>query len=777
MRKSADLVRAGAALLRSHTGAPPIDAILTVAPRDPPTTKSRHAIRLTLPRVTLAALALAAASQLARTTLGPQRGLRAEYYASDQGLDLPIVEQIDGNVSTLAVADAWRGAAPSTFRARWFGYLAITRSGLYSFATTSDDSSVLSVDGRVVVDNGGPHGRLTAAGTVELDGGTHFVLVEFAQLGGVYEVAWSWARNGDRLVPVPGWVLTPSRQSVWIVLAARVLYVAAVALLALAGLTTVVVAWKRAWLTRHPMLGSLVFFTAIAVVHTWPLASDPAHLTRHDNRDSLLNEWIISWVAHQAPRDPLRLFDANIFYPERGTLAYSEAMVLQGAMGAPLLWLGGSPVLTYSLLLLAGFALTGWSMSLVVHRWTGDWTAGLVSGLVFAFNAHTLSRLPHLQAQHVEFLPVVIFALDEVISRATLRAALVLALSFVLQALASVYLLVFTLFASVAGVIARAPDLKTGPIKRVAGRLVLAGGLAAIALLPVLLPYGRANSQGLTRGLADATQFSATWEDYLSTPSNIHYPLWSNRFFHGTALFPGALGLALSALTLARGVATRDGRARMCLVIGLVGVVLSFGPKAPGYSLLYAAVPLLRGIRATGRFGHLAIFAVSVLAGFGVVIVRRWTPARAWPLVALALIAIAATEQLAAPVGYRRFDGIAPVYRHLPQTPDTVAVEIPFYGSHNAQHHAVYMLNSTVHWRPILNGYSGFQPASFYRNAEALAEFPDARSVATLRQVGVTHVFVHTDELSPAALGRLAETSDLEHVETFGTIRLYRLRR
>src|SRR5439155_12475092 len=465
MRKSADLVRAGAALLRSHTGAPPIDAILTVAPRDPPTTKSRHAIRLTLPRVTLAALALAAASQLARTTLGPQRGLRAEYYASDQGLDLPIVEQIDGNVSTLAVADAWRGAAPSTFRARWFGYLAITRSGLYSFATTSDDSSVLSVDGRVVVDNGGPHGRLTAAGTVELDGGTHFVLVEFAQLGGVYEVAWSWARNGDRLVPVPGWVLTPSRQSVWIVLAARVLDVAAVALLALAGLTTVVVAWKRAWLTRHPMLGSLVFFTAIAVVHTWPLASDPAHLTRHDNRDSLLNEWIISWVAHQAPRDPLRLFDANIFYPERGTLAYSEAMVLQGAMGAPLLWLGGSPVLTYSLLLLAGFALTGWSMSLVVHRWTGDWTAGLVSGLVFAFNAHTLSRLPHLQAQHVEFLPVVIFALDEVISRATLRAALVLALSFVLQALASVYLLVFTLFASVAGVIARAPDLKTGPIK------------------------------------------------------------------------------------------------------------------------------------------------------------------------------------------------------------------------------------------------------------------------------------------------------------------------
>ena len=56
-------------------------------------------------------------------------------------------------------------------------------------------------------------------------------------------------------------------------------------------------------------------------------------------------------------------------------------------------------------------------MSLVVHRWTGDWTAGLISGLVFAFNAHTLTRLPHLQAQHVEFLPVVVLALDEVLTR------------------------------------------------------------------------------------------------------------------------------------------------------------------------------------------------------------------------------------------------------------------------------------------------------------------------------------------------------------------------
>ena len=56
-------------------------------------------------------------------------------------------------------------------------------------------------------------------------------------------------------------------------------------------------------------------FALLAVVHTWPLASAPGRLSRDDNADTLLNQWIISWVAHQASHDPLHLIDANIFYP------------------------------------------------------------------------------------------------------------------------------------------------------------------------------------------------------------------------------------------------------------------------------------------------------------------------------------------------------------------------------------------------------------------------------------------------------------------------------
>ena len=172
---------------------------------------------------------------------------------------------------------------------------------------------------------------------------------------------------------------------------------------------------------------SLVLLVALAAVHTWPLVTAPGRLSRNDNADTVLNEWTLAWVAHQVPRDPARLFDAPIFHPERHTLAYSEALILQTGFAAPLLALGASPVLAYNLVLLAGMALTGWVMCLVMVRWTGAWGAGLVAGIVLAFNAHTLTRLPHIQAQHAEFFPLALWAFDALLSSPRWRIAVGLA--------------------------------------------------------------------------------------------------------------------------------------------------------------------------------------------------------------------------------------------------------------------------------------------------------------------------------------------------------------
>jgi hypothetical protein len=281
---------------------------------------------------------------------------------------------------------------------------------------------------------------------------------------------------------------------------------------------------------------------------------------------------------------------------------------------------------------------------------------------------------------------------------------------------------------------------------------------------------------GLVRTLDDAAGFAATGWSYLSTPARAHV-WWSARFSDGgNVLFPGALGLLLTAFAIARGDALRDRRARMCLAVGIAGVALSFGAHLPGYSVLYAVVPLLHGIRATARFGVLAIFAVAVLSGFGVAALRRSVPGRAWAPIATALVLLASFESLAAPLGLTRFEAVPPIYADVPRSSNTVVVEVPFYNSRNAQFHAQFMLFSTSHWQRLVNGYSGFQPPSFYENAQALADFPDEKSFARLRALGATHLFVHSEQLPDGTLDTLDARPDLQRTTAFGSIVLYKLK-
>src|SRR3954471_7317090 len=146
---------------------------------------------------------------------------------------------------------------------------------------------------------------------------------------------------------------------------------------------------------------AFVLCVLLAIAHTWPLALHPGRYSLNYNADTQLNEWILAWIAHQLPRAPLHLFEANIFYPAHDALAFSEPLIVPALMGAPLAWAGASPVLVHNLVLMAGFALTAFAATLLVDAWTGSLLAGLLAGSMFAFNTHTLSRTAHVQGVHL----------------------------------------------------------------------------------------------------------------------------------------------------------------------------------------------------------------------------------------------------------------------------------------------------------------------------------------------------------------------------------------
>ena len=524
----------------------------------------------------------------------------------------------------------------------------------------------------------------------------------------------------------------------------------------------------------------LALFVTLSVLHTWPLATDLGGLSRLDNDDTGLNVWVLSWVAHVLPRDPLNLFNAPIFFPEAHTLAYSEHMLVPSLMGAPLLWAGMDPVIVYNLLVLAGFTLSGWTMSLVMTAWTGSAVAGIVSGMLFAFNAHLLTRLPHLQALHVEFLPLALYALDQVLTR-TRRlapASLALAAAFVLQALCSNYTLVFLSAALLTAAVVRFPEWATFHHRQRALALVAAGTIAIVAVAPFLWPYYLVNrDQGLTRSVDEVRLYSAGWLDYLATGGRLHYAAWSARFFADrTALFPGMLAVTLAATGLARREIRQDRRVRMMVAVAVVGVALSFGAALPGYAWLHAHVPLLQGIRAAARWGFLLLTAVAMLAGFAVAAIERARGRSAyWPALALAIFAIVTLEALRAPMAFTPVAPVPDIYSELRADTRAVLVEFPLYAGRSVSQNARYMVASTRHFRPLVNGYSGFETESFRQRAARWRAFPDAPVLDEMQALGVTHVMVHAREFDPARVEAAAAERRLRLLAQDAERRLYRL--
>ncbi len=111
----------------------------------------------------------------------------------------------------------------------------------------------------------------------------------------------------------------------------------------------------------------LVLFTALTVVMTWPQARDVAtHAS--DHWDVNFNMWRLAWFAHALASAPSTIFDGNIFYPEPNVLTFSDAMVVEGLVAAPLLWAGVCPVFVHNALLFGAVIVSaaGWSCS-----WSG----------------------------------------------------------------------------------------------------------------------------------------------------------------------------------------------------------------------------------------------------------------------------------------------------------------------------------------------------------------------------------------------------------------------
>ena len=99
------------------------------------------------------------------------------------------------------------------------------------------------------------------------------------------------------------------------------------------------------------------FYSALAVVHTWPLVAQLPDVLPHDLGDPGLNAWIIWWNAQAVPLTE-RWWNGPIFFPSSGALAFSETLLGLLPITAPIQWFGGSPITAYNVAFLLTFPLS-----------------------------------------------------------------------------------------------------------------------------------------------------------------------------------------------------------------------------------------------------------------------------------------------------------------------------------------------------------------------------------------------------------------------------------
>jgi hypothetical protein len=511
--------------------------------------------------------------------------------------------------------------------------------------------------------------------------------------------------------------------------------------------------WREAlW----AILGSAV----LTALLTYPLVFNLGRLARIDNDDGKYSIWNVAWVAHALVVDPLHVFDANIFYPRPDTLAYSESNLGAGALAVPGYWLTRSPYVAHNSAWLLGcmLGLLG-TYYLVRHLTSSRWPA-VVAAICFAFCPYIFAHTPHIQLLMTWPLPFCLLALHRLVERPSASRGAVLGLAMAVQALFCGYYGVFAMLTVGWAVLVFTLTRRLWRTPRFWVGLAI-GAVVAIALVaPAFVPYWELRQQtGFARPMLEARFFSADWRAYLASGARAHQWILPFIGHWSEVLFPGFVALVFGIVGL---IAVLPRRYELGLVYGGLAILAawaSFGPIGGLYPILYDVVPGFSWLRGPARFGLLVVLALSVLAGLGVAALLRRVR---WPNLVGAFVVLLAIGDHAVQLPLVNVNPFPPVYAMLATLPKAPVLEVPLVHS-SFFLGADYLLNSTTHWMPLVNGFSDYIPDDYVDLTKALNHFPTQSGLAAARRAGARYVVVHLDKYSPreraAVLAQLDEYS------------------
>jgi hypothetical protein len=237
----------------------------------------------------------------------------------------------------------------------------------------------------------------------------------------------------------------------------------------------------------------------------------------------------------------------------------------------------------------------------------------------------------------------------------------------------------------------------------------------------------------------------------LSSAASLEPGLISSLLLGYLPASPLAIGCAVAWLVLSRRwrgewplLPPRSSSSRWERSLFFVGLCFALLALPVVFAPLQRVVPGLDGLRVPTRVYPFVSFALVFFAARGLDHLLSRTPIQRRRMI-LAAVSLGLVLELRDSMHWYEWwnrDQIPGVYERIADVPGVDAVlhlPIPDY-----PFEAHYMYFSIANWRPIVNGYSGYEPEIYLEVKRRVRdELFDASTLDYLRELGVTHVAVH----------------------------------
>ena len=513
----------------------------------------------------------------------------------------------------------------------------------------------------------------------------------------------------------------------------------------------------------------LILFALLTLLMTYPTVLKMGSSVR-DLGDPLFSSWVMAWNVKEITHlDFLSYFNANIFFPHKRTLAYSEFLLPQSLAALPALIVSKNPIFAYNFVLLLSFLTSGFGAYLLARYLTSSTFGGILAGIIYAFSPFMFHHLGHMHIISAGGIPLALLFLHKFFLSEKYKHLLLFTLFFLLQVLANgYYALYLTLFV---GLYILLYIVSRNKFKDLQFWMKMA--LFICIVLAVAGPFFRQyillrEEMGFVRqGISN----SAILTSFLAVaPMNKIYGNLTSVFLKPeAALFPGAIAFMLAAFGFVR--CLRRNKKGMPLVrkytiiysmILLFSFLFTFGSKGP-YIILFKYVPGFDGLRVASRFHIFVMLSIAVLAAFGIKSIlsffqnkKKLTYFAALPLIMLILL-----EYLSIPISMETVpvkENIPEVYKWLKAKKDDFSLlELPLPKSKReiAWIESPRLYYSTFHWKKLVNGMSGYFPPLYTELRRRWQIEPLEQNIEDLQILGVKYIILHSSSYEDEKLNKI----------------------